>query len=96
MVALLKLLPPLLVIASALCIAAGRTASGSGSGDGGNAQSTPIHLNFMFISSNSDSFRSWGSIPAVDIALEMVNASGILGNYLLQYTEPLDSQVRFW
>ena len=74
---------------------AGASPSGSGGGDG-SAVLLPgsVPLNFIFLSSNHPSLLTSGSIPAVDIAVEMVAESGILGKYRLQYTEALDSQVR--
>ena len=84
-------------------VAAGGSPSGSGEGDGsssGGGSSTispapagSVPLNFIFLSSNNPTLRTSGSIPAVDIALEMVEKSGILGKYRLQYTEALDSYV---
>ena len=69
--------------------------SGSGgSGENGDLEDSRIPLKFILMLSNADSFNSWGSIPAVDIALSMVNESGLLGDYLLTYSTPLDSQVR--
>ena len=65
---------------------------GSPSGDGADTAGS-VPLNFIFLSSDNPRLRTSGSIPAVDIALEMVAKSGILGKYRLQYTEPLDSQV---
>lgn len=68
--------------------------SGSGDSGMGSATGDAIPLNFMFMLSNSDSFNSWGSIPAVDIALGMVNdRPGFLAPYKLQYSKALDSQV---
>ena len=55
-----------------------------------------IPLNFSFITSirPRSGFSSAGGIPAFDIALEMINnRSDILPDYLLQYTEILDSEV---
>ncbi|CAI8032232.1 Gamma-aminobutyric acid type B receptor subunit 2 [Geodia barretti] len=66
----------------------GRDGSSSGSGTAPSS----IPLNFIFLSSDNPRLRTSGSIPAVDIALEMVTQSGILGKYKLQYTEALDSQ----
>ena len=67
----------------------GRDGSSSGSGTAPGS----IPLNFIFLSSDNPRLRTSGSIPAVDIALEMVTQSRILGKYKLQYTEALDSQV---
>lgn len=64
----------------------------SSSGDGTDTAGS-VPLNFIFLSSDNPRLRTSGSIPAVDIALERVAESGILGKYRLQYTEPLDSQV---
>lgn len=56
--------------------------------------SSTTTLNFIFISSDNPTLRTSGSIPAVDIALEMVHQSGLLGDkYKLAYKPPLDSQV---
>lgn len=80
-------------------LAAGSSSgSGGGGGDGsssgdGTDTAGSVPLNFIFLSSNNTRLRTSGSIPAVDIALEMVATSGILGKYRLQYTEALDSQV---
>lgn len=67
------------------------------SSSGFNADIDPqvdsINLTFIFISSNNTRAQTSGSIPAVDIALEMVAESGILGKYKLQYSASLDSQV---
>ena len=73
----------------------GNSGEGEGSSSGSGPPPAPgsVPLNFIFLSSNNPRLRTSGSIPAVDIALEMVNNSGILGKYLLQYTEALDSQV---
>ena len=72
--------------------------SGEGGGDGSSSGSGAdtagsVPLNFIFLSSDNPRLRTSGSIPAVDIALEMVAKSRVLGKYRLQYTEPLDSQV---
>lgn len=72
-----------------LLFAPTKSASGSGSG----AEESKIPLHFIFISSNNPRLKSSGSIPAVDIALEMVEESRVLSGYSLQYTVPLDSQV---
>ena len=67
--------------------------SGAASGEGPGAEETKIPLNFIFISSDNPRLKSSGSIPAVDIALEMVEKSGALPGYSLHYNVPLDSQV---
>ena len=85
----------LVVLASCSAHASSSTSGSGGSGGSGAVEAPHIPLNFILMLSNADSFNSWGSIPAVDIALEMVNKRGLLGNYELQYSTPLDSQVSF-
>ena len=54
-----------------------------------------VALNFSYITARTGSYVTAGTIPVVDLALELINnRSDILPNYTLQYTEILDSQVR--
>ena len=71
------------------------SSSGQGSGSGDNS-TEPIPLYFIFLSSNNPRIKTSGSIPAVDIALEMINnpLQPYLGRYSLHYTAALDSQVQ--
>ena len=53
-----------------------------------------LALNFPYITTKTGSFVASGAIPAVDLALELINnRSDILPNYTLQYTEIRDSEV---
>lgn len=85
-----QLLPLLVHLVSCQVLA---YSSADGPMTSGSATCPRIPLNFILMLSNSSSYNSWGSIPAVDIALEMVEQSGLLGEYKLQYSTPLDSQV---
>ena len=70
------------------------SSNGSGSGDEGEGDTgNSFELNFIFLSSDNERLMTSGSIPAVDIALEMVADYGILGKYTLGYSAALDSQV---
>lgn len=92
MAVLRSLLLPLVVHLASCEVHA--SSSAEGPLEPGNRTSR-IPLNFILMLSNSSSYNSWGSIPAVDIALEMVDESGLLGEYKLQYSTPgLDSHVR--
>ena len=51
-------------------------------------------LKFSYITSKSVGFVSAGGIPAVDLALELINnRTDVLPNHTLSYTNVLDSQV---
>ena len=51
-------------------------------------------LQFGYITSLTGSFIASGSIPAVDLALKLINKrNDILKNYTLGYTNALDSKV---
>ena len=51
-------------------------------------------LYFMYITSFGESFNSSGTIPAVDLAVEAVNADPtLLPGYELRYNGPFDSKV---
>ena len=93
---MLRALHLLLVVLLASCRAhASNLTSGSGEREGSGASEIPrIPLYFILMLSNAESFNSWGSIPAVDLALEGVEQLGLLGEYELHYSTPLDSQVR--
>ena len=71
------------------------TCAGSAGLPGEDGEEATTALNFIFVSSlNSSSFRSAGTAPAVDLALERVNAEpSLLPGYRLQYSTLLDSQV---
>lgn len=90
--AVLQGLPLLLVVLFASCkVHASSSADGPAMSGSGAAPRIP--LNFILMLSNSTSFNTWGSIPAVDIALQMVDESGLLGKYELRHSKPLDSHV---
>ena len=64
----------------------GETASGS--------QPEKTQLFFSYITTKTGSFVAAGAIPAVDLALRLINdRTDILPNYTLDYTEILDSGV---
>ena len=53
-----------------------------------------IPLYFSYITTKTGDYVGSGAIPAVDLALEQINNdSSILPNYILQYTDILDSNV---
>ena len=94
LVAMVVLLQPRGTLAAGSSSGSGGGGEGDGSSSGdGTDPAGSVPLNFIFLSSDNPRLRTSGSIPAVDIALEMVAKSGILGKYRLQYTEALDSQV---
>ena len=58
-----------------------------------SAEKTPLH--FGYITTITGSFVAGGGIPAVDLALKLINErTDILQNYTLNYTDVLDSRVR--
>ena len=83
----------LLVALAAIFLVRSSSSQDASSGDSVAPETDHYELNFIFLSSNNPRLRTSGSIPAVDIALEMVAASGILGKYTLTYSVALDSQV---
>ena len=83
----------LLVALAAIFLVRSSSSQDASSGDSVAPETDHYELNFIFLSSNNPRLRTSGSIPAVDIALEMVAASGILGKYTLTYSAALDSQV---
>ena len=53
-----------------------------------------IPLTFsLIVSYGRYGFNSSGNIPAIDLALEHINSSGVLGNYKLQYSTVKNSEV---
>ena len=57
-----------------------------------NEDKSPLH--FAYITTKTGDFIASGSIPIVDMALEMINErDDILQNYTLNYTDVLDSGV---
>ena len=55
-----------------------------------------IPLTFsLIVSYGRYGFNSSGNIPAIDLALEHINSSGVLGNYKLQYSTVKNSEVIF-
>ena len=51
-------------------------------------------LYFSYITTKTGSFVAAGAIPAVDLALRLINdRTDILPNYTLGYTDILDSEV---
>ena len=64
----------------------GQSASGS--------QPEKTQLYFSYITTKTGSFVAAGAIPAVDLALRLINdRTDILPNYTLGYTDILDSEV---
>ena len=64
----------------------------SGASGTGNDSS---HLYFSFITAKTGAFTSYGALPLVDYALELINNNNhsILPNYTLSYTTILDDGV---
>ena len=59
----------------------------------GFSQRVPIH--FSYITTKSGGFITSGAIPAVDLALKLINnRTDILTNYNLSYNNIHDSKVR--
>lgn len=57
-------------------------------------EKTPLYFSFISSIKPNVGFSAAGGIPAVDIALDIINnRNDILANYSLQYTEILDSKV---
>ena len=53
-----------------------------------------IPINFsLIVSYGRFGFNSSPGIPAIDLALEHIHSSGILGEYKLQYSTVQDSEV---
>ena len=53
-----------------------------------------IPITFSLILSNgSYGYNSSGTIPAIDLALQHINISGVLGEYKLQYSAVKNSEV---
>ena len=53
-----------------------------------------IPLTFsLIVSYGRYGFNSSGNIPAIDLALEHINSSGVLGDYKLQYSTVKNSEV---
>lgn len=58
------------------------------------AASQTTQLYFMYVTSKSSVFNSSGTVAAVDMALETINADpNLLPGYQLNYPELLDSEV---
>ena len=58
------------------------------------ATATKSPLHFGYITTLTGSFIASGGIPAVDLALKLINErNNILKNYTLSYTDILDSKV---
>ena len=58
----------------------------------GNDSRIPLY--FSYITTKTGDYVGAGAIPAVDLALEQINSnSSILPNYILKYTDILDSNV---
>ena len=53
---------------------------------------TPLYFSFI-VSFGRDGFNSSGTIPAVDLALELINNQTILPEYELRHTAVRDSKV---
>lgn len=47
----------------------------------------------LIVSYGGFGYNSSPSIPAIDLALEHINSSGVLGEYKLQYSPVKDSEV---
>ena len=53
-----------------------------------------IPLTFsLIVSYGRYGFNSSGNIPAIDLALDHINSSGVLGDYELQYSTVKNSEV---
>ena len=62
----------------------------------GQSNDNSISLYFSYITTKTGVYQVAGAIPAVDLALEQINnSSSVLPNYILEYTDILDSMVSF-
>ena len=61
-----------------------------------DAVSQKIPLHFGYITTLTGSFIGNGGIPVVDLALRLINErDDVLQNYTLNYTDVLDSAVKY-
>lgn len=60
--------------------------------DATTAGRTPLTFS-LIVSYGRYGFNSSGNIPAIDLALEHINSSGVLGDYELQYSTVKNSEV---
>ena len=77
-----------------VCLWAVVPRGGGGESASGSQPEEKIQLYFSYITTKTGSFVTAGAIPAVDLALKLINdRTDILPNYTLNYTEILDSRV---
>ena len=77
-----------------VCLWAVVPRGGGGETASGSQPEEKTQLFFSYITTKTGSFVTAGAIPAVDLALRLINdRTDILPNYTLGYTEILDSRV---
>ena len=77
-----------------VCLWAVVPRGGGGETASGSQPEEKTQLFFSYITTKTGSFVAAGAIPAVDLALRLINdRTDILPNYTLDYTEILDSGV---